>query len=263
MIHANDFTFCGSKLSDFDYIIAAIDNSSSVENSSCGNLEILTERPVLSKKDISHGFQYGEGITISFQIVKIDKLSHVPTPVTNAEFEHIMRWLVRPTYNYITFDTDNDLFFHVKIKVDAIKIGSILHGFELTLTNDSAYGYSKEYITRIGNHGTGYLEDASSLVGYTYPKLKISIVDSGTYTLTNDLEPDRYLRISNCIAGEVITIDCENKTIKSTKPNHDLSKDFNFTFFRFLNTYENNLNRITSANGSVDMTYRFTRMVTI
>lgn len=263
MINAYNFTFCGKSLSDFGYIIASIDTSSSVENITCGNIEILTEHPPLSIKDISHGFNYGEGLVIKFQIIKMDEYNCSPTPISNYECENIMRSLVRPTYNYITFDTDNDLFFHVKIKVDAIKIGSILHGFELTLTNDSAYGYSKEYITRIGNHGTGYLEDASSLVGYTYPKLKISIVDNGTYSLTNDLEPDRSLRISNCTAGEVITIDCENKTIKSTKPNHDLSRDFNFTFFRFLNTYENNLNQITSTNGSVDMTYRFTRMVTI
>ncbi|MCI8409019.1 MAG: hypothetical protein HFJ09_07100 [Lachnospiraceae bacterium] len=263
MIYANDFTFCDSKLSDYGYIIAAIDNSASIENTSCGNIEILTEKPIQNKKDISHGFKYGEGITLSFQIVKMDKLSHTPAPVTNEEYENIMRWLIRPTYNYITFDTDDNLFFHVKIKADAIKIGNIVHGFELTLTNDSAYGYSKEYITRIGNHGTGYLEDESSLIGYTYPKLQISIVDSGTYTLTNDLEPNRSLRINNCTAGEVITIDCENKTITSNKPDHDLAKDFNFTFFRFLNTYDNNLNKITSANGSVDMTYRFTRMVSI
>lgn len=262
MIYANDFTFCDSKLSDFNYIIAAIDNSSSIENTSCGNIEILTERPVQNKRDISHGFKYGEGITLSFQIVRIDELSHTPAPVTNEEYETIMRWLVRPSYNYITFDTDDNLFFHVKIKADAIKIGNIVHGFELTLTNDSAYGYSKEHTTHIGDLCTAYLEDKSSLVGYTYPILKIC-PNSGIYTLTNNLEPDRFLRINNCTAGEIITVDCENKTIKSTNTDHDLAKDFNFAFFRFLNTYNNNLNKITSANGSVDMTYRFTRMVSI
>lgn len=262
MINAYDFTFCGESLSDYGYIIGSIDDSSSVENITFGNVKILTERPPLSVKDISHGFNYGECIVIGFQIIKLDEHNCSPIPVSNEECENLMRLLIRNTFNYITFDSDDDLFFNVKINADAIKKAGKIYGFELTLTNDSAYGYSKEYTTHIGDLGTSYLEDKSSLVGYTYPKLKIS-PNNGTYILKNELEPSRFLSINNCVSGEVITVDCENKTIKSTNPNHDLSKDFNFTFFRFLNTYDNNLNRITSTNGSVDMIYRFTRMVSI
>lgn len=73
MINASDFTFCGENISNYSYVIASIDNSSSVENVICGNIEILTERPPLSRKDISHGFNYGEGLIIKFHIIKLDE----------------------------------------------------------------------------------------------------------------------------------------------------------------------------------------------
>jgi phage-related protein len=253
IINATDFTFCNKKLSDFGFIIANFEHSA-VEDTSCGNIEVITARPPMSDKNIIHGVNHGEPIKLIFQVVKTE-------PVTAAEYEEIMRWLVKPTYNYITFD--NDIYFNVYINVVAKKICGQVYGFEITATNDSIYSYSKEYQTTISSTTT--LTDESSVIGYTYPYfIAIRVQSDGDVVIKNESDTNRTTEIKNCIAGEKIIIDCENKIITSNSNSHNLSEDFNFVFFRLFNTENTRENVISvSDNIIVEMVYRFKRMVTV
>lgn len=260
-INAKDFTFCNKKLSDFGFIIANFDSSSD-EDVSCGNVELITARPPMSSKNIIHGVSYGEPIKLVFQVVKFDYVTCTCSsePVTDKEYEDLMRWLVKTNYNYVNFD-DGDVYFNVTMSVAAKKIGGHIHGFEITATNDSVHSYSQEYTKEL-KPGEIFI-DESSVVGYTYPKKLVITVTENSHAYCGVLD-DKAMFIDNCTAGEIITVDCENKIISSSNTAHDLSSDFNFVFFRFSNTEETRENKILTFNvETIEMTYRFKRMVTL
>lgn len=259
-INARDFTFCNKKLSDFGFVIANFDSSSD-DSASCGNIEIVTTRPPMNTKNIIHGVSYGEPIKLEFQVVKFDfsKCICSENPVTDEEQENLMRWLVKTSYNYINFD-DGDVYFNVTMNVVPKKVGGVIRGFEITATNDSVYSYSKEYTTTLLS-GENTFIDNSSVVGYTYPELTITASGDGDVIVENT--SDRKTLVENCVANEVIKIDCEHAIITSSIGSHNLSSDFNFVFFRFYNTEDSRLNAINVSNATVQMTYRFTRMVIV
>ena len=261
-INAKDFTFCDKKLSDFGFIIANFDSSPSDDGASCGNVDLITARPPLNTKNIIHGVTYGEPIKLTFQVLKFDfnLCKSSDTPVTDKEYEELMRWLVRKTYNYMNFD-ESDIYFNVTMAVTPKKVNGKIFGFEITATNDSVYSYSKPY-SYYYSAGVHKFTDESSVIGYIYPKLEIEVIHDGEIRIeTND---DKRMIISNCTAGEIIKADCEHGIIESSLPNHNLSQDFNFEFIRFYNTYETRENIINIVNATItSMKGRYTRMVVI
>ena len=259
-INAKDFTFCNKKLSDFGFIIANFDSSSD-EDVSCGNVELITARPPMSSKNIIHGVSYGEPIKLVFQVVKFDFNACICSsePVTDKEYEDLMRWLVKTNYNYINFD-DGDVYFNVTMNVTAKKVGGHIRGFEIIAINDSVYSYSQEYAC-YSSAGVNIISDASSAIGYTYPTMIITATSDGDVVVEH--EKDRRMVISNCIANEVLTIDCEHSIITSSNVPHDLSSDFNFQFFRIFNTEDSRENKFTVTNATAKITFRNKRMVMI
>lgn len=263
-INATDFTFRDKKLSDFGFIIANFDSSSD-DDASCGNIEVITERPPMSDKNVIYGVSYGEPIKLSFQIVKFDFVSCIcsETPVTDTEYEELMRWLVKSTYNYLNFD-DSDIYFNVTINVTAKKVGGKIRGFEITATNDAVYSYSQEYTTELVSGDV--FTDESSVIGYTYPEKVVitALSDGDLYYGVYDDNDKRTMYFEDCVAGEILTIDCEHKIVSSSVSSHDLSSCFNFVFFNFCNNEETRENKIIGMNvSSAQITYRFKRMVTI
>lgn len=259
-INAKDFTFCDKKLSDFGFMIANIDGSLD-DSASCGNVELITARPPMNTKNIIHGVSYGDPINLNFQIAKYDFSRCIcsESPVTEKEQEDLMRWLVKTNYNYINFD-DGDVYFNVTMNVIPKKIGGIIRGFEITATNDSVYSYSQKHATFL-YEGDNTFIDESSVIGYTYPTLRI-VADVNGDVVFEHKEDGRKMVIANCLPGEVLNIDCEHGIIQSNVEAHDLSADFNFKFLRFFNTEDNRENTISATNiRNCTMFYRFTRMV--
>lgn len=100
------------------------------------------------------------------------------------------------------------------------------------------YVYSKSDI----QHKTTSINDISHEEGYIYPYMEITINEDGDLHIHNDLE-NRDTIISNCVAGEVITMDYP--VIQSSVSSHNIQNDFNWIFFRIANTYENSRNDIS------------------
>lgn len=102
-----------------------------------------------------------------------------------------------------------------------------------------------------GAHADGYqyasigqvykysLNDTSYEEGYIYPEMEITIKKDGDLTIYNAME-NRETYIANCVNGEVITFDYP--VIKSSNSSHKIQNDFNWTFFRVANTYNNSRN---------------------
>lgn len=259
MLNAQDFDFCGEKLSDYGFVIGSFNGGNDVETLNSGNIQVTTITLPKYRKNIIHGKQFGEPIQITFQVVKLDE-NCSPLYVTDNEYDAIKRWLERDTYNFIRFD-DEQVYFNALITVAGVSVNGKVVGFELTVKSDSGFSYSEELTTTLLT-GQNTFTDNSALVDYTYPTLVITCTEDGDFQMSNALDDNRTMEVKNCVTGEILTVDCEHKTIQTNVSGHDLSSDFNYKFFRFLNTRQTRSNTITVTGGSVNMTYRFTRMVT-
>ena len=124
----------------------------------------------------------------------------------------------------------------------------------VTSTNENAYPQGKvdENDSIIeGAHTDGYqyvslgqvyktsLNDTSYEEGYIYPEMEITIKKDGDLTIHNSVE-NRETYIANCKTNEVITLNYP--VIQSSDSSHNIQNDFNWTFFRVANTYDNSRN---------------------
>ena len=83
------------------------------------------------------------------------------------------------------------------------------------------------------------LNDTSYEEGYIYPEMEITVKKSGNLTIHNSME-NRETYIANCQVDEKITLDYP--VIQSSVSSHNIQNDFNWTFFRVANTYDNSRN---------------------
>lgn len=124
----------------------------------------------------------------------------------------------------------------------------------VTSTNKDAYPQHKvdendEIIYGVHTDGYQYyflgqvykasLNDTSYEEGYIYPQMEITVKEDGDLTIHNAIE-NREMYIANCKSGEVITLDYP--VIRSSDSSHNIQNDFNWTFFRIANTYDNSRN---------------------
>ena len=113
----------------------------------------------------------------------------------------------------------------------------------VTSTDSNAYpsgvntdGY--QYIS-IGQVYKASLNDTSYEEGYIYPKMEIEVKRDGNLFIHNSIE-NRETYIANCKINEIITLDYP--VIQSSDSSHNIQNDFNWTFFRVANTYDNSRN---------------------
>lgn len=118
-------------------------------------------------------------------------------------------------------------------------------------------GYQYYYLGQVYKAS---LNDTSYEEGYIYPQMEITIgdiddkpVNERNLTIHNSIE-NRETYIANCVSGEVITLDYP--VIKSSISSHNIQNDFNWTFFRVANTYDNSRNDlIVSLPCSIKIKY--------
>lgn len=110
---------------------------------------------------------------------------------------------------------------------------------------EGAHTDGYQYVS-IGQVYKASFNDTSYEEGYIYPQMKITIddiddkpVNERNLTIHNSIE-NRETYISNVSTGEVITFDYP--VIQSSDSSHNIQNDFNWTFFRVANTYDNSRN---------------------
>lgn len=257
MISAIDFTYCGETLSSHGFIIGSIDDNNT-EKGNFANINVQTKRPSGSTKDIIHAKTYGDSITFSFQIVK-----GTGEELTKTEISTMKRWLERGSYNWLRFDNE-DIYYNAFFTVGYLKIGNIIYGFDVTVTNDSSFAYSEEKTKTVTSSSA--ITNNSDLVGYISPVLEITC-SGGNASITNTFDGAvlSTTTIDNCASGEVITIDCEAKTILTSNNSHksSIATDFNYVFMKLANDYSTRTNTIATTKCSVTIKYREIRMVVI
>ena len=103
---------------------------------------------------------------------------------------------------------------------------------------EGAHTDGYQYVS-IGQVYKASLNDTSYEEGHIYPQMEITVKANGNLTIHNSVE-NRETYIANCKSGEVITLDYP--VIQSSDSSHNIQNDFNWTFFRVANTYDNSRN---------------------
>lgn len=251
-MYALDFEYDGQYLSDYGFIICDFNGSSGANIVSAGSkITFNTVQQNKGKRYSLTGTQYDEVITCTFDICKNpDLYTYDKREITNDEYRDIMRWLNRREFcSFQILDEDPEresCHYNASFNVDKITINDKLYGLELSMQTDKPFGYAQEQRVSWACRDltkTYMMSDVSDEIGNTFPTMKITILESGNLSITNQTLGVTMI-INNCEEDEVITINGESQYISSSLDSHKVYNDFNFRFFQIGNTIDNRLNKV-------------------
>lgn len=254
-----DFEYDGRRLSDYGCMICDINTSPGVETINIGSqLTLNTIRiPRLNKFKLSSA-QYNDAYTITFQIAKTGRGNKDDAVINEFELARFMRWLNRKEYHKFKAIYENgecaNVYYMGTFNIQMIRLCEKIIGLELTLQTNAPFGYfepTEHYMKLTGTEDEYILYDCSDEAGYIYPDIaEIECLSPGDLIISNSRDECQTV-IQNCIAGEIITLNGENKIIHSNQTHDRLYNDFNYHFLRIINDpdtgSDGNCNIFTSA----------------
>lgn len=248
---AIDFLYDNEKLSDYGMMLCKFD-SDTMETVSVGNnLTFNTVKTGISDKNFLITSTYEEVLSATFQICK-RVCNNEDQYISPQELTSLLRWLSRRD-GYHKFELYQDgfegTFFRGSFNnIQQIKVGGKICGLELTFITDSPYGYEDISFDFTTTASDGYsIFNMSTETGHLYPtEFVCKCLESGDLQIHNSIE-DRITQLNNCVKDEIIMMDGNHKVIETSVPTHKLYNDFNYNYFRLGNTYDNNLNIITTS----------------
>lgn len=270
-----DFEYNGELLSEHGCIPGSVSNSYDTNISLGSNLSLNTVKN--NNVEMVTYTEYPDSIKTTFDIIKASCRAEKDVEFSEFDVERLMIWLnrkgyykFRPIYDYEfshirKTDYMDLIFFGTFTDINALRIGGRTIGYSLTFTTNSPYGYAEKSITELNvdaTHRELHIYNSSQELGYLYPdKVEIKCGTSGTISLRNltDSE-DRVTEIKNCVANEIITLDCKNRIITSNIEHKSLYNDFNYNFPRLIREYIETDNIVfidTNLMSSMTITYEY------
>lgn len=254
-----DFEYAGRCLSDYRFIVCDFSDGSGVSEVSAGSTISFV------KASRNHGTKYGliytkydECMTTTFDICKNpDIFDGLDMEINDEEFRQIVRWLNRKEFLPFHFICDDEseknfetCYYNASFNLSKLMLNEKLYGIRLEMETDAPFGYGDEKgfawaTTETNNSKT--IEDTSDEIGYTYPTLIVTCKQDCDLTITNESEGCVSV-ISNCKAGETITMHGDTNIITTSYASHDICNDFNYEFFRIGNSISRTKNVITVSH---------------
>ena len=264
----NDFIFDGQRLSDFGYIIVDFNSSTGVTTSNVSKMSYTDVKAPLSHKSHNVSTTYDENLSKQIQIMKNHCMDD-NIEITNDDLSQLSRWLCRTDYKqfkWIDDKDDDEIFYNVKIDLSKIELGDTV-GFELNITSDSQFGYTRDIKNVMDFTGTteNTINVYSDDEGIIYPDVIITIKENGDLNLINGREPNRSTYISDCKENEIITIiGGDTLQISSNLETRDFSNTFNYKCPRLVSKYRDYYNAFTcNLKCIIEIKYRGIRKVGI
>ena len=246
-MQVTDFSYGEHYLHDFGMILCSFGGSKGLETIDNGSeVTFNTVSTQSGSKFVKTSSEYENVLTTTVQICKNPCFGD-DMEISSETFRELTKWLCRENFLKMKFMGEYyiDLYYEAKIKVSRIEIDSRLVGLELEIETNRPFALKEPKIVTIKNttqNGIHSINDTSHKEGHIYPYTEITIESDGDLNIYNAIE-DRNTIIKNCVTGEVITMDYP--IITSSLPSHNIQNDFNYTFFRVANTYENSRNDLT------------------
>ena len=250
-----DFEYDGQRLSDYGCVVCHISSSPDLNTVNIGSqITFNTINLPLQNKFKAMSAQYQEAYTTTFEIGKFNCNTENDCVLTQEEVSSLMRWLNRKRYCKFKMIYENDEFGNIyyigSFNVQMITYCGDVIGLELTLQTNAPFGYYESIDCKMNFITGGDTEkisvfDISDEIGSIYPhNVKIKCLDSGDLIIHNSQDGKRSTVINNCVEGEILMLDGENKIITSSENHVRLYNDFNYNFIKISNKSENTINDI-------------------
>lgn len=256
-----DFEYNGRKLSEYGCIVCEIVKKNELDESDIGN-QLKFNTINYNNENNSNKFKllstsYESPVPSHIEICK-NSCGNNDKYFSDIETVKIIKWLnqkkfhkFRPIYEDGQY---HNVYFNGSFNVKPILFSGNVIGMSLDFTSDAPYGYydpiehfmdfSVEYPDIFENDqntnllGEYTLYDQSDESGYIYPdEVEIEIIDSGNLVIHNSMDNEDVV-INNCVSGEIVTLDCKHKIIKSSIEHKNLYNDFNYHFLKIINNYD-------------------------
>ena len=241
-----DFEFDGKRLSDFGCIIANF-GEKGLEIIDGIEIKFSTVSSLNGLKHHLISTSYENCLETVIQVCKFSCDTDVEE-ISSTEFREISSWLNRRKFlKFKLLDEEHiDLYYMASvIGINRIELDGRLMGLELNIITNSPHAFKEPRIIKINNtaaNGKHSINDTSYEEGCIYPYTEIVRSQDGDLDIYNAIE-DRHTTIKNCVQGETITMDYP--IIQSSISSHNIQNDFNYSFFRIANTYDNSVNDLT------------------
>lgn len=249
-----DFEYDGRLLSSLGYMVGCI-NTDKEDTVSLGS-SLSYETVVNNGTYVTEypNYSYEENITKTFDIIKFSCENPNEIYFSSSEISYIMRWLNQETIAkfipiYDELQSETVFFNGTFTSVSAIKINGNVAGFTVTFTSNAPWGFldSRDLEMELDGVESYSIFQDSDRVGCVYPtKLEMTIHADGDLELANSLDP-RICKIANVKEGEIITMNCEARTIVSSEDHKTLYNDFNYCYPRIINNKYSEMNVFTST----------------
>ncbi len=252
----NNFQYDEEYASDYQLIVCSFDNASGANITDSGSQLSLEHINVIGSDEfVDINNNYSSPLSFTFQACKFDN-DRTPKMITPEEFSNINRWVNRKESHKFKCDEDGyeGIYFLGKFNIKAIKVNEVIYGIEFTFTSDYPYGFADE-ITQTYSGKEFMVYNHSDEIGVLYPVTTITCNEPGTLRITNSMDNEVF-ELTDCAAGEVITVDNKNMVIISDNPNHKIYDCFNFNYIKLCNTYNERRNEFTSTL-DIDMEIKY------
>lgn len=254
-MYMTDFQYGGLRLSDIGCIIASVQTN--FDTSASMGSQLSFEK-VINNNSFRNNIatsNYEDPLSATFDIVKDPCKYPSDFSFNDVEIRHIMTWLNRRQYYKFKPYYDHYMFYDLYYNgtFDSVKCiynGENVIGFTLSFLADAPWEYGEPVVSK-GQQKLVVHNDCDQ-VGSIYPsKFIITCKKSGTVSIYNASDKtNKKTTIKNCIQGEIITLDCENKIIASSVSHLKLYNDFNYVYPTLIKSYDSTENIFIDELGS-------------
>ena len=260
-VYSWGFIYNGISSDKMGVMLCTFDKSGFDTTSAGEKIELSTQKLTSKDRWYHYSSTFHESLNFTLHIAKVDK-----TQMDRHEIAEYSRWLQRRDgfhkFQFIGNDFAGIEFYATTTEMNELAVGNVTYGLEIKMTTDASYGLAAKASKTIhltGENTYTYMNQSDDY-GYLYPDVKVTLHASGDFSLTNQFD-QRQTVIKNCISDEIITMNGDLRSIKSTNPN-DLEDRFNWKWFRFCRQDYSNQNVISSSLPcTIEFTYQNIRKV--
>lgn len=245
-----NFVYNDKSLFDFDCMLCNFDSKS--------NIEVL-ETPTITFNTVQNNqndtfnlthTSYDRTLESSdIGICKID-CQREDIYFTQDEIRAIYKWLDLRSFKNLIIENVEDFedvyFVGGFTTIQQVKNNGRTIGFKLKFTSKYPYALSNDLLYRktiTSDNKTMIIINDSDDVRPLYPSsLKITLLENGNLTISNNLDSENDISIKNCKKDEVIEIDCQSRIIETSYSSHDIYNDFNYNYFRLIRNDKTDIN---------------------
>lgn len=257
---ADSFIFDGTPSEFYNLHIRTSDGGEALTEGS-SNVDIISQKIPRRAKPYFYGTEENKQLSFELEFYR-------ETEISATDLGAIQKWLFgHKEYKKLIIVSDDmaDICFNVILNNPRIyRVGNTIYGVSCTCQCDAPYAWTfprvleRKYTGTIANERFTFnnLSDAND---YLYPKILLKTSNTvSSFTITNESDSYRVFSFSGLAANEILEINNDLKTIRSSTGLLRLG-NFNKKWFRFVP----GLNKISVLGNlsTIQILYEFVRKV--